>query len=188
MGKRIFTNDAWEELAREGEILSYGTYHKYRLPDGSVNPDFRKDIISGLILDVKEKKERALNYFYNALSGEIEKGVAICVVPSHSAGNTNQSGIAILARRLASSENRIDMVDYILRSETIDKLATGGERSMDIQKKTLAVNPELPIADNVILVVDDVSTSGNSLMACRDLLLENGAERVAMFALGKSIL
>ena len=74
-----------------------------------------------------------------------------------------------------------------MRSETIDKLATGGERSMDIQKKTLAVNPELPIADNVILVVDDVSTSGNSLMACRDLLLENGAERVAMFALGKSI-
>ena len=38
-----------------------------------------------------------------------------------------------------------------------------------------------------ILLVDDISTSGNSLLACKELLMENGAERVAMFALGKSL-
>lgn len=186
MNRRIFVNDSWEELSKENEILSYGTYHKYRLPDGKVNPEFRKDIISGLILDVKEKKEKALNYFYNALSSEFEHGITICVVPSHSACDTNQSGIAVLARRLASEE-RIDKVDFILRKQTIDKLATGGERDIFVQKNSLYVNPNMTVSGDVILLVDDVSTSGNSLIACKELLLESGAERVAMFALGKSL-
>ncbi len=30
-------------------------------------------------------------------------------------------------------------------------------------------------------------TSGNSLIVCKDILLDNGAKRVAMFALGKSM-
>lgn len=48
-------------------------------------------------------------------------------------------------------------------------------------------NPELSIDGDVILLVDDVTTSGNSLSACKELLLSHGASRVAMFALGKSI-
>lgn len=186
MEKRIFTNDIWEELSKENEILSYGTYHRYRLADGSVNPSFRKDIVSGLILDVKEKKEKGLNYFFNALCNEIEKDVAICVVPSHTAGTTNESGIAVLARRLAS-EGRVDRVDFILRKKSINKLATGGERDISIQKDSLCINPNISIKGDVVLLVDDVTTSGNSLLACKEILLENGAKRVAMFALGRSI-
>lgn len=39
---------------------------------------------------------------------------------------------------------------------------------------------------DVSTLVDDVTTSGISLKICRELLVEAGAERVAMLALGKS--
>ena len=37
-----------------------------------------------------------------------------------------------------------------------------------------------------VLLLDDVTTTGNSLIACRDILLKNGADDVIMFALGKT--
>ena len=61
---QVFTNNEWEKLSLDGEILTYGYYRRYRLPDGTVNPAFRTDKISGLILDLKEKKESALNFFF----------------------------------------------------------------------------------------------------------------------------
>ena len=48
---------------------------------------------------------------------------------------------------------------------------------IDIQKETLTVNSNMTITGDVILLVDDVSTSGNSLLACKELLIENGKSR-----------
>lgn len=186
MENRIFLVDEWETISINGGIPHYGYYHRYRLPNGEINKDFYADRISGLILDVKEKKERGLNYFYQQLENLISKNVTICVVPSHEASDKNQSGIAELARRLAK-DGRIDKVDFLLRNNTIAKLATGGERSVDVQLESLKTNPDLSIEGDVILLVDDVTTSGNSLRACKEILLRNGAKRVAMFALGQSI-
>ncbi len=183
---KIFENDNWEKLSLNNEVVQYGYYYPYRNPDGSVNPNFYKDRISGYILDVKEKKEKALNYFYNVLNTEICKNVTICVVPSHTASSTNQSGISILARRLANDE-RVDKVDYLLRSKSINKLASGGDRDLSIHLESIRPNEEMSISGDVVLLVDDVTTSGASLQACKEILLKNGAERVAMLALGKSI-
>ena len=35
--------------------------------------------------------------------------------------------------------------------------------------------------------MDDVTTTGNSLYACKEILLQNGAREVEIFALGKEI-
>ena len=174
--KRVFINDEWENISLNGEILSYGYYHRYWNPDGTVNPEFKKDLISGKILDLKEK---------NQLDGEICDDITICVVPSHMAGTSNESGIAVLARRLASS-NRIDGVNYLIRTKTVDKKAYGGNRNREVDKSSISITTN-KVSGSVILLVDDVSTSGNSLKVCRDILLKNGAERVAMFAIGKSV-
>ncbi len=37
-----------------------------------------------------------------------------------------------------------------------------------------------------VILLDDVTTTGNSLIACRDILLKNGADDVIMFALGET--
>ena len=36
------------------------------------------------------------------------------------------------------------------------------------------------------MLLDDITTTGNSLMACRDILLANGARSVEMLALGRT--
>ncbi len=50
-------------------------------------------MFSGKILDIKEKKEKGISYFFNQLDDEICKDVTICVVPSHTERSFNDSGI-----------------------------------------------------------------------------------------------
>ena len=67
--------------------------------------------------------------------------MSICVVPSHTKGETNESGIAELARRLAQN-NRIDKVNYLIRNKTIDKLAYDGSRDIRVQIGSIGVSPD----------------------------------------------
>lgn len=45
----------------------------------------------------------------------------------------------------------------------------------------------MDISGDVVLLIDDVTTTGNSLYACKEILLQAGADTVEMFALGKAI-
>lgn len=101
-------------------------------------------------------------------------------------GIVNDSGIAQLARKLAGN-GRIDKVDYLIRTKTIDKLAYGGSRDIRVQLDSIGINPNMTIDGDVVLIVDDVTISGASLEACKEILLEHGAKRVAMLALGQSV-
>lgn len=71
--------------------------------------------------------------------------------------------------------------------KSIDKLAFGGERNKEIHMQTISTIQDMEIAGDVVLLMDDVTTTGNSLYVCREILLEKGAAEVEMFALGKAI-
>lgn len=117
----VFINDAWNNT---GDIVVYSNYHKYWLDRERKikNPLF--DVFSGKILDLKEGKPMAVDYFYNLLNYEICENVTICVVPS---SNTEkiETGMTKLGEKLALN-NRINKVYYLKRKVAIDKLATGG--------------------------------------------------------------
>ena len=178
----IFQNENWNNT---GEIVVYSNYHKYWLDRERKikNPLF--DVFSGKILDLKNGKPEAINYFYNLLDCEINKNVTICVVPSSDSTKTD-TGMTRLGEKLARN-GRKDKVHFLVREKTIDKLANGGNRSKYIHANSIGTHEGETIEGDVVLLMDDVTTTGNSLYACKEILLASGAQNVEMFALGKSI-
>jgi predicted amidophosphoribosyltransferase len=178
----VFVNNEWNNT---NEIVVYSNYHKYWLDrDRKIkNPLF--DIYSGRILDLKEGKKQAVNYFYNLINAEINEDVTICVVPSSNMDKL-VTGISMLGEMLANNR-RIDKVYYLRRIESIDKLAYGGNRSINVHMKTISTLDDMDISGDIVLLMDDVTTTGNSLYACKEILLSKGAQTVEMFALGKAI-
>ena len=96
------------------------------------------------------------------------------------------SEIGKLAEKLAENK-RINKVYFLQRTKSIDKLAWGGRRDKQIHLETISAVENMDITDNIILLMDDVTTTGNSLYACKEILMEKGAKQVEMFALGKAI-
>ena len=178
----VFVNEEWNNT---GDIVVYSNYHKYWLDRERKIKNPLLDVFSGRILDLKEGKQTAINYFYNLLNEEICEGVTICVVPSSNAEKT-ESGIGKLAEKLAENK-RINKVYFLQRTKSIDKLAWGGRRDKQIHLETISAVENMDITDNIILLMDDVTTTGNSLYACKEILMEKGAKQVEMFALGKAI-
>ena len=178
----VFVNKEWEE---SDGIVVYSNYHRYwqNREMRIKNPYF--DVFSGKILDLKEGKPEAVKYFYNLLNEEICDGVTICVVPSSDSTKT-ESGIGMLGEMLAVN-GRVDKVYYLKRTKSIDKLALGGNRDKDVHMKTISVVQDIDISGDMVLLMDDVTTTGNSLYACKEILLEQGAKTVKMFALGKAV-
>lgn len=176
----IFYNKEWNEAE---DVVVYGYYHKYwKVYKKEKNPKF--DIYSGKILDLKEGKEIAINYFYNLLNQELCKGITICVVPAHD--NNPESGIIKLGKLLAQ-DGRVDKVHFLQRVVDVEKLAEGGPRGKSVHLNSIGTNDNYKIEGEVVLLMDDVTTSRNSLKACKKILLDSGAEKVSMFALGQTI-
>ena len=162
----VFVNKEWEE---SDGIVVYSNYHRYwqnrelRIK----NPYF--DVFSGKILDLKQGKLTAVKYFYN-LSDSTKK----------------ESGIGMLGEMLAEN-GRVNKVYYLRRTRSIAKLALGGERNKEIHMQTISTIDDIDISGDIILLMDDVTTTGNSLYVCKEILLERGAKTVKMFALGKAV-
>lgn len=178
----VFLNEAWNGT---GEIVVYSNYHKYWLDRERQikNPLF--DVFSGKILDLKEGKRSAIRYFYHLLDEEICEGVTICVVPS-SNSEKRITGMSQLGEMLAEN-GRINKVYFLCRERSIAKLAAGGSRAREVHMHSITTVKDIDITGDIVLLMDDVTTTGNSLYACREILLEKGAGEVEMFALGKAI-
>lgn len=178
----VFTNESWNNT---GEIVVYSNYHKYWLDRERKikNPLF--DVFSGKILDLKEGKMSAVKYFYNLLDIEICEGVTICAVPS-SDSSKFITGIGMLAEMLAENR-RVNKAYFLRRDRNIDKLALGGRRDQQVHMQSISTVQEMDITNDIVLLMDDVTTTGNSLYVCKEILIQAGAEHVEMFALGKAI-
>ncbi|GIO35748.1 hypothetical protein J41TS12_06090 [Paenibacillus antibioticophila] len=168
----------------EGNGIHYlCNYIPYRLQSGEVNPRF--DRKSGLILDVKSDEIKGINYFLPLLDELIPDGVAIAVVPSHNPQKTD-GGLYRLARNLASQNNRIDATSCLIRKYMIDKLANGGNRQIEVHMRSIGITNSQLVKNQKVIVLDDVTTTGNSLLACQKILLSAGASKVKLIALGQT--
>lgn len=88
---------------------------------------------------------------------------------------------------MLAKNDRMDKVYFLQRKKSIDKLATGGARSYAVHMRSIEAVQDMDIAGDIVLLMDDVTTTGNSLYACKMILEQSGAGEVEMFALGKAI-
>ena len=178
----IFTNSVIEQ---SDMILSLGDYHPFWKNKSLYIPNPEFDDYSRRIMDIKENDNDAIGFFYGLINDIICKNVVICVVPSHDPEKVD-SGIRTLAKMLAEN-GRVDGTDCLVRYKKIDKLSDGGKRSIQIHINSIKVQSTNLIKGKEILLIDDVTTTGNSLIACKRILMDNGAKKVKCLALGKTV-
>jgi len=135
------------------------------------------------ILELKNKKERAINSFLqkfrNVLSNE---DIAIITVPPHTSTNPS-SGIRELAIQLVQLYPKFTNLVFCLerfknsiRNHTIED-----------HLKSIRVSNQSLVKDKKVILIDDVLTTGSSIQACSKLLLDSGAKSIKVIVLGKTM-
>lgn len=144
------------------------------------------------ILALKDNSARAVDYFYNQVEPLLASGFTVTVVPSHTA-NLNPCAllprcVTLLASRLAvtAGKERVDGTSCLVRHTTVEKLAYGGCRDIEIHTNSIRVENVKHIQGRDVLLLDDVETTGNSCVACMTLLKSAGARSVKSIALAKT--
>lgn len=152
------------------------------------------DTNSNLIIGVKEKQINAIKYFLNILLKWVEKNIknhekiVIAVVPGHLSSKINDSGVAIIAQEVIKKYKMVNGINLIFRNKDMPKKATSKIRtSLKEDIESISLNNTINIKQKTILLLDDVTTTGNSLKACSYILLKNGAYDVIPLALGKTV-
>ena len=177
----------FNDLGRSGGrvIATYGSYipwrvHKELGGNSSNYPEF-----SGRTFDLKNGRTTAVEYFCQRMEPDLGDEFAIAVVPSHDPKSPG-SGLRQLAANLAQHGNRSDASGCLVRTVKIEELSQGGDRSIGVHLGSIAVARAELLEGRDVLLLDDVTSSGNSLLACRHLLLQAGAREVQRVALAQT--
>ncbi|BCA56332.1 hypothetical protein W02_34720 [Nitrospira sp. KM1] len=115
--------------------------------------------------------------------------VHVAIVPSHEAGEYNPSLLAI-ARDL-QAHGHIDVSSSLVRYKSVESSRARRQcgvpgNDIDTHLDSIRVVDVTRISRKVILLLDNVVTTGTSFIACRKLLLDAGVAEVVCLALGKN--
>lgn len=168
-----------------GDIAVYGDYLPWNVHKGNGGDRSNFPEHSGRILDLKNAADHAVEYFREKIEPGLLNGIVIVDVPSHDPAKPSL-GLKKLVAVLSTRGNRVDGSACLIRRTKIDKLARGGDRSKDVHLKSVFVAQPEAIKGRIVLLIDDVTKTGNSLHACRELLLQAGAGIVECATIGKT--
>lgn len=145
--------------------------------------------------------ERRKNAFYDRIYAWLKSivesligPVVIAIAPGHEA-NPNPTGfmheiVGELLENLAGESNKkyslFDGRCQLIRTKTVPKQSkTPGLRSEETHRGTIATT-----ADNtgkVVLILDDVWTSGSTLGVCEEVMLTTNPKDIKLLAIGKTV-
>lgn len=114
------------------------------------------------------------------------KDLVICVMPKSKKAR-EPSGIRMVAKKLCQSKF-LDGTDMIDRPVDREPRHTDGNRDYHTELSSLRITDAHFITGKNVLILDDITTTGNSLKSGKALLLSHGAKQVIMLALGKTSL
>lgn len=184
------------KLCEETGIYYLDDYYPYRVFDeyGNkiINSKFSKKN-GGYILDIKNNLDEGINYYTNKILKELEKARhmdrlnIIMYVPSSQAGKQS-CGIRKVLENIVNQYKHVKLLDCLERKETINKLAKGGNRDINIHLNSIILKSSLDeIKNKNIFIFDDVTTTGNSLLACKSIVEKYNPNAVLCIALAKTI-
>lgn len=178
--QRVFAGD-WEQFNRTGHTnfaATFGDYHP---------KDDEHDDLSKAILRLKDGDQVFVEFFADEVVKRLNPTArfGVCAVPS-SSRNPN-SGPMLLARAVAHRcSHAFDASGYLQRTQAVGASHLGNSRGYRKHLDSIQVNPSASVKGEEFLLLDDVTTTGNSLRVCRNLLLGAGASAVVVCALGQT--
>ena len=173
------------------QVMTLYDYHPW---NKGLNPNI--DQITHKILGLKPKHDNkptrrySLELFTTAIRDSIIPLITTnnnicCVVPSHTAGDVSL-GLRELMGRLKGDLKYTNTHTHLRRIYDVEKSATGGNRSLQHNLDSIRVMEPEKIRGNTIFLLDDITSTGSSLLACKQLLLQAGASKVVMIAIGQT--
>lgn len=123
--------------------------------------------------------------------------VLMCVAPGHKAYDTSSFMYRLVMDLI--TENRILNIEdgrgLLMRCKTIPKQAyAGGNRSEQTHRESILLNV-FPTANlhelnrgKVVIILDDVWTTGCTLRVCEEKVRETGPKDVKLLAIGRAVL
>lgn len=107
----------------------------------------------------------------------------VIIVPSSKKGGFS-TGLQMIVNGITKPQ-LVHEVNYLVRMFDVPKAHKGGDRSMDKHIKSIKVNC-IPHKNTPVLLLDDVTTSGNTMIACETILKKAGVTEIYKLAIGKS--
>lgn len=192
-----YMDESWAIYDVEQEELvpfKTGFANNYQYKSSGLEIEFIDDYIKNehevpgtfsnvVFLATKMNEKRAQEQVKNLLMERIPRGSVVCVVPSSTAGKV--SGLELILKDLAAMKS-LSVEKLIVRANSKDKATYGGSRDRIAHYMTLECAPRKEIEGKRIILIDDISTTGNSLFACKKLLEKNGARHVRVIVLGRT--
>lgn len=179
------------------EAFACGHYYPYKI-DGERNPKFDKH--SGFVLSSKDPSNRdhgkAVQHFSDLLSTHLSRmtlptpefgvpQIGVTIVPSSTPGGASE-GLTSIMKKVCSKDARLQLItNGLVRVKKIEKLARGGDRSIDVHKNSIACNNQY-FTQPYIIIFDDVLTTGNSIRACCDIIRASHQARFMGLALART--
>jgi predicted amidophosphoribosyltransferase len=167
-------------------------YHPW---NNGENP--RIDKVTNTLLNLKSKDEKkikqhqaAISYFSKVITTQLlrlkcNSPKLFCIVPSHEV-NCLSSGLLGIMHNIRGRFGFENTTNILNRSITVPKAATGGDRSVQHHLDSIVVNESIYIRGKIVYLFDDISSTGNSLIACKKILLDAGAKSVVMIPLAQT--
>ncbi len=187
MQKEIFLGNTVAGLVIR-EVRYFVDYHPYY---GGRNPKF--DERSAAILEFKKgKPPSTILLFAINIQKQFDPvwNNCCCVAVPSSDSSKTCTPVHIMIKTLITLVKSLqDGSDVLVRTKTIRKLSWGGKRDISVHLDSIDINPNssIDVSGKDVLLIDDVMTTGNSLLACESKLIAAGANRVFFLTLAKTV-
>ena len=160
----------------DSSLLYYiktGTLHVH-------NPDVRAAAVDLI--------RRVIQWMRSYITKNCQGNVVITTVPRSTAGELHEFLVAI-GEKVVDSLDNAAYHPLLERSITVPASHQGGERNQLIHQETIQVSlPDQGVQGAVVLVLDDIWTSGSTMRACKEKLRQTlgGDADIRLLAIGRT--